>query len=164
MNIWRKLKTMTVLGCCMWVSACTEPKEAIEYVNPFVGTEEVGHTYPGATTPFGMVQLSPDTRTQDWSAYSGYQYVDTMLYGFSHTHLSGTGGTDLGDVLFLPLTGSFDATYLTEKKQIRMLKDGETATAGYYSVKLGNGVLCELTATPIVVYIVILTLPANVPC
>ena len=95
-----------------------------------------------------MVQLSPDTRTEDWSACSGYQYTDTLLYGFSHTHMSGTGGADLGDILFLPLTGNFDATWLKEKKQMRMLKDGETATAGYYSVKLGNGVLSELTATP----------------
>lgn len=62
--------------------------------------------------------------------------------------MSGTGGADLGDILFLPLTGNFDATWLKEKKQMRMLKDGETATAGYYSVKLGNGVLSELTATP----------------
>ena len=143
----KKLKITAVLGCCTWLLACTEPKEVIQYVNPFIGTEEVGHTYPGAVAPFGMVQLSPDTRTEDWSACSGYQYTDTMLYGFSHTHMSGTGGADLGDILFLPLTGGFDATYLKEKKRMGMLKAGEKAAAGYYAVKLTNGVLAELTAT-----------------
>lgn len=148
MTIREKIRKIAVWGCCFILFSCTETKEVIEYVNPFIGTEQVGHTYPGATVPFGMVQLSPDTRTEDWSACSGYQYTDTLLYGFSHTHMSGTGGADLGDILFLPLTGNFDATWLKEKKQMRMLKDGETATAGYYSVKLGNGVLSELTATP----------------
>ena len=147
-RILEKVSRAVLLACCMGLLACTENKEVIQYVNPFIGTEEVGHTYPGATSPFGMVQLSPDTRIQDWSACSGYQYTDTMLYGFSHTHMSGTGGADLGDILFLPLSGTFDATYLKEKKQMSMLKNGERATAGYYSVKLGNGVLAELTATP----------------
>lgn len=148
MSIFKKIRMMAVLGCGVGIVACTQSKEVIQYVNPFIGTEQVGHTYPGATSPFGMVQLSPDTRVEDWSACSGYQYTDTMLYGFSHTHMSGTGGADLGDILFLPLTGGFDATYLKEKKQMGMLKSGERTTAGYYSVKLTNGVLAELTTTP----------------
>lgn len=148
MKMSGKLKIMTVLGCCICLFACTEPKQVFQYVNPFIGTEAVGHTYPGATVPFGMVQLSPDTRFDDWSACSGYQHSDTLLYGFSHTHMSGTGGSDLGDILFLPLSGDFDESYLSERKQVSMYKNSETATAGYYSVKLGNEVTVELTATP----------------
>src|SRR5215469_15437268 len=75
---------------------------------PIVGTGGHGHTYPGATTPFGFVQLSPDTRTGGWDACSGYHYSDSTITGFSHTHLSGTGGADLGDLLILPLTGKLN--------------------------------------------------------
>lgn len=144
----KRTKWIVIAAASLGLWACSETKEVIQYVNPFIGTEQVGHTYPGATSPFGMVQLSPDTRVEDWSACSGYQFTDTMLYGFSHTHMSGTGGADLGDILMLPLTGGFDATWLSEKKQMPMLKNGEKATAGYYSVKLANGVVAELTATP----------------
>ena len=73
MTIREKIRKIAVWGCCFILFSCTETKEVIEYVNPFIGTEQVGHTYPGATVPFGMVQLSPDTRTEDWSACSGYQ-------------------------------------------------------------------------------------------
>src|ERR1051326_5190484 len=73
-------------------------------VNPFIGTGEHGHTFPGATTPFGMVQLSPDTRVDgSWDGCSGYHYSDSVIYGFSHTHLSGTGCSDYGDVMLMPL-------------------------------------------------------------
>ena len=74
-------------------------------VDPFIGTDAHGHTYPGATLPFGMVQLSPDTRLEGWDGCSGYHYSDDVVYGFSHTHLSGTGIPDYGDILFMPLTG-----------------------------------------------------------
>ena len=148
MELRKLVKCLIVLGLCISLFACNGTKDAVQYVNPFIGTDQVGHTYPGATVPFGMVQLSPDTRVGDWSACSGYQYTDTMLYGFSHTHLSGTGGADLGDILFLPLSGKVDLEYMEKDKQIGMLKYGERATAGYYSVKLRNGILAELTATP----------------
>ena len=82
--------------------ACAESPDPLAYVDPFVGTGFHGHTYPGATTPYGMVQLSPDTRSGDWDACAGYYYEDTTLDGFSHTHLSGTGCADLADVLFRP--------------------------------------------------------------
>ena len=72
------------------------------HVNPFIGTGGHGHTYPGATTAFGMVQLSPDTRLDGWDGCSGYHYSDDYIYGFSHTHLSGTGVSDYGDVLLMP--------------------------------------------------------------
>src|SRR5258708_7067128 len=72
---------------------------------PLVGTAGHGHTYPGATRPFGFVQLSPDTRTEGWDACSGYNYADSTIMGFSHTHLSGTGGAELGELLVMPFTG-----------------------------------------------------------
>src|SRR3954471_5862627 len=80
-------------------------KDYTPFVNPFIGTGGHGHTYPGAVAPFGMVQLSPDTRLEGWDGSSGYHYSDTTVYGFSHTHLSGTGIADYCDVLFMPTTG-----------------------------------------------------------
>lgn len=83
-------------------SSCTSGKYSpVDYVDPFIGTGFHGHTYPGATVPFGAVQLSPDTRAGNWDACAGYHYDDTTLKGFSHTHLSGTGCIDLGDILFV---------------------------------------------------------------
>jgi putative alpha-1,2-mannosidase len=75
------------------------------YVDPFIGTSATGHTFPGATVPFGMVQLSPETGNFGWNYCSGYRYEDKVITGFAHTHLSGTGGVDLGDVLFFPFQG-----------------------------------------------------------
>src|SRR5690349_23388461 len=77
------------------------------HVNPFVGTGGHGHTFPGAVLPFGMVQLSPDTRVDgSWDGSSGYHYSDSLIYGFSHTHLSGTGCSDWGDILLMPTAGA----------------------------------------------------------
>src|ERR1043165_9920803 len=73
-----------------------------KYVNTFIGTSATGHTFPGATVPFGMVQLSPETGNFGWNYCAGYRYEDTVITGFAHTPLSGTGGVDLGDVLFFP--------------------------------------------------------------
>ena len=75
-----------------------------KWVNPFIGTGGHGHTFPGATAPFGMIQLSPDTRHEGWDGCSGYHYSDSIIYGFSHTHLSGTGVPDYCDLLVLPTT------------------------------------------------------------
>src|SRR6476620_718330 len=74
-------------------------------VNPFIGTGGHGHTYPGATMPHGMVQLSPDTRLEGWDGCGGYHYSDNFIYGFSHTHLSGTGVSDYGDISLMPMNG-----------------------------------------------------------
>ena len=115
-------------------------QDLTRYVNPFIGTGGHGHTFPGATLPFGMVQLSPDTRLTGWDGCSGYHYSDSAIYGFSHTHLSGTGISDYGDILLLP---SIDANSQPARFQHR----NETAAPGYYSVKLDNGILAELTAT-----------------
>jgi len=76
-----------------------------EHIDPFIGTGGHGHTFPGPTLPFGMVQLSPDTRLTGWDGCSGYHFSDTVVYGFSHTHLSGTGVSDYGDILLMPITG-----------------------------------------------------------
>ncbi len=121
---------------------------ATELVNPFVGTGGHGHTFPGPCVPFGMVQLSPDTRTSptDWDGGGGYHYSDSLIYGFSHTHLSGTGVSDLCDVLLMPLSGGF--TTKPEEYRSRFSHQHEKAHAGYYSVHLDDpDVDVELTAT-----------------
>jgi len=128
-------------------------QDLTRYVNPFIGTAGHGHTFPGAIVPFGMVQLSPDTRLTGWDGCSGYHYSDSIIYGFSHTHLSGTGISDYGDVLLMPTVGEvfFDALKdgRTDKGYAsRFQHRNETATPGYYSVKLDDdNILVELTAT-----------------
>ena len=97
-----KLNILHILLYLFICSACnSEEKFSVDYVDPFIGTGFHGHTYPGATAPFGAVQLSPDTRVGNWDACAGYHYNDTTLRGLSHTHLSGTGCIDLGDILFV---------------------------------------------------------------
>lgn len=117
------------------------------FVNPFIGTGGHGHTFPGATVPFGMVQLSPDTRIDgSWDGCSGYHFSDSILYGFSHTHLSGTGVSDYGDVLLLPLT-QFDG-YASHQHSAQFSHQKETAQPGFYSVQLtSNDIHVALTAT-----------------
>ena len=120
--------------------ACTQaPESPLDAVHVFNGTGFHGHTYPGATTPFGLVQLSPDTRTYGWDGSSGYHYTDTTILGFSHTHLSGTGCADLGDFLFTPGVG--------EIKPLELDHGKESARPGYYKVAT-PGVTVELTASP----------------
>ena len=117
-----------------------------QFVNPFIGTGGHGHTYPGATLPFGMVQLSPDTRIDgSWDGSSGYHFSDSLLYGFSHTHLSGTGVSDYGDILFVPTTSK---PILNGKQySIGFSHKNEKASAGFYSVTLNGGINVELTTT-----------------
>lgn len=116
------------------------------HVNPFTGTGGHGHTFPGTTVPFGMVQLSPDTRLEGWDGCSGYHDSDSVIYGFSHTHLSGTGCSDYGDILFMPVTG--DVSLKDYGYSCRFSKKDETAAPGYYRVHLpGNRVTAELTTT-----------------
>ena len=106
-----------------------------QYVNPFIGTGGTGHTFPGATVPYGMVQLSPDTRIDgSWEGCSGYHYSDNRIYGFSHTHLNGTGVSDFGDILLMPTMGepSFDNKIYSST----FTHANEKASAGFYSVKL----------------------------
>lgn len=129
-----------ILGAGLFfIAACStvdnekgQNKDLLQYVDPFIGTGFHGHTFPGAVVPHGRVQLSPDTHLFGWEASSGYHYDDTTLYGFSHTHLSGTGIGDLGDFLFLPFTGPFP-----EDKPIgHFSHEQESAQPGYYQVKV----------------------------
>lgn len=116
------------------------------YVNPFIGTGGHGHTFPGATAPFGMVQLSPDTRIDgSWDGCSGYHYSDSIIYGFSHTHLSGTGISDYGDVMLMPTLGK--AVFRPSQYASTFSHKNEKAEAGFYSVRLDNTVKVELSAT-----------------
>ena len=121
------------------------------YVDPFIGTGGTGHTFPGATLPHGMVQLSPDTRTEGWESCAGYYFPDREILGFSHTHLSGTGVPDLGDLLILPLTGTAKIKkYANGKPFIKQAidKKSEKASPGYYSVLLPDaGITAELSCT-----------------
>ncbi len=132
----------------------SQQKNVAQYVNPFVGTGGHGHTFPGATVPFGMVQLSPDTRIDgSWDGCSGYHYSDSTIYGFSHTHLSGTGCSDYGDIALLPFTEYKQGDYKNKldfdykKYAISFHHKNETASTGYYSVKMNNGIHVELTST-----------------
>ena len=116
--------------------------DKLKYVNPFVGTGGHGHTYPGASAPFGMMQLSPDTRYDGWDGCSGYHYSDSLIYGFSHTHLSGTGVSDYGDLLIVPQIGKpkIDPGYISSSGyRATFSHKDEIASPGYYSVKLNDG-------------------------
>ena len=92
-------------GCKPSSNTDLENHNILSYVNPLIGTSGHGHTFPGAAYPFGMVQLSPDTGLDGWDWCSGYHYSDSSIIGFSHTHLSGTGRSDLMDIMLMPTTG-----------------------------------------------------------
>ncbi len=128
---------------CLPPTATAQSKDYTKYVNPFIGTGGHGHTFPGATVPFGAVQLSPDTRIDNWDGSSGYHYSDNEIFGFSHTHLSGTGIPDYCDILLMPTVGEVDFNNFKST----FSHTNEKAEAGYYSVKMDNGVTAELTAT-----------------
>jgi predicted alpha-1,2-mannosidase len=146
-RFWLLILLLVILN----IGRAQENKTAL--VNSFIGTGGHGHTFPGATVPYGMVQISPDTRLNGWDACSGYHITDNVILGFSHTHLSGTGIGDYGDILIIPTTGKQqlkqgtaedpDAGYASRKTA-----GSEIATPGYYSVILKDyNVKVELTAT-----------------
>ena len=117
-----------------------------QYADPMVGTGGHGHTFPGAVMPFGMVQLSPDTRLSGWDGCSGYHYSDHKIYGFSHTHLSGTGCSDDGDVMMMPTCGRPRFNHSSYASTFS--HSNEKASPGYYAVKLDKyGIKAELTVT-----------------
>lgn len=143
-----------LLALASLLFSCTQtPQSLTAYVDPFIGTGGHGHTFPGATLPFGMVQLSPDGRTEGWDWCSGYHYSDESLLGFSHTHLSGTGIGDYGDILFVPQTGEVNPIPGTVEDpdagyRSRFSHENEEAGPGYYRVFLSDpGIEAELTAT-----------------
>ncbi len=128
-------------------------KGCVDKVDPMIGTDGNGHTFPGATLPNGLVQLSPDTKTQTWNNCSGYHYSDKSILGFSHTHYSGTGAAGGGDILFMPTvgeiklnTGDIDNTENGYRSKFSHKK--ESASSGYYSVYLEDyNIQVALTAT-----------------
>lgn len=136
------------------LTVAAQTKDYTRYVNPFIGTGGHGHTFPGATMPFGMVQLSPDTRVDNWDGSSGYHYSDDVIYGFSHTHLSGTGIPDYCDILFMPMLGDPVFEAKAGEKDVngyasKFSHANEKAEPGYYSVKLDDdNILAEMTTTP----------------
>ena len=141
-----------------------QAKRPVDYVNPMIGTDGMGHTFPGACAPFGIVQLSPDTDTiphningtyqkKVYEYCAGYQYHDTTIVGFSHTHFSGTGHSDLGDILIMPTTGELKLNPGTEEQpesgyRSRFSHEKEKSMPGYYEVMLDDyNVKAQLTAT-----------------
>lgn len=161
-------KTIITLLCAVSVfgslSAQQKTEDLTQYVNPMIGTQEMGHVFPGSTVPFGMVQLSPDTDTIPYAVdgkytgtvyryCAGYQYNDPTIVGFSHTHFSGTGHSDLGDFLIMPTTGKLQLNPGTSDKpengyRSRFSHETETATPGYYRVTLDDyNIDAELTTT-----------------
>ena len=142
---------LVLLGLVMVMNSCSlfdSSSEPAEYVDPLIGTGGHGHTYPGAMVPFGMVQLSPDTRKDNWDGCSGYHYSDDTIYGFSHTHLSGTGVGDYGDIRLMPCTAPKDTLLAMLGSGIlpsaAFSHEDETAEAGYYAVEFED-VEVELT-------------------
>lgn len=149
------MKHMSLLAVSLLaVVACTPVKKTesdtnyAQYVNPFIGTDFTGNTYPGAQAPFGMVQLSPDNGLPGWDRISGYFYPDSTIAGFSHTHLSGTGAGDLYDILFMPVTRPYKEAPAPLGIYSSFSHNDEAASAGYYRVWLKDyNINVELTAT-----------------
>ncbi|MDG1041166.1 MAG: GH92 family glycosyl hydrolase [Polaribacter sp.] len=132
------------------ILSAQKDQQLIDYVNPFIGTGGHGHTYPGATMPFGMMQLSPDTRLDGWDGCSGYHYSDNEIYGFSHTHLSGTGVSDYGDILLMPTNKVVFNNGADGKEgyKSKFSHDKEIAEPGYYKVHLEDtNIDVELTVS-----------------
>ncbi|PKV50157.1 putative alpha-1,2-mannosidase [Aquimarina sp. MAR_2010_214] len=132
------------------VSVNLQEQSLTSYVNTFIGTDGPGNTYPGATLPFGMVQLSPDIGIPGWDRIAGYYYKDSIISGFSHTHLTGTGAGDLYDILVMPTNSKFSKKIKENnyKPFSTYSHDKEFATPGYYTVDLLDyGIKAELTAT-----------------
>ncbi|MFM7379820.1 MAG: GH92 family glycosyl hydrolase, partial [Bacteroidota bacterium] len=138
-----KVKNLFVLWFAGLLPAWLQAQS--NFVNPLVGTDGHGHTFPGAVLPFGMIQMSPDTRIDgSWDGCSGYHYSDSLIYGFSQTHLSGTGVSDYGDFLLMPSSGTWSLDPLRYRSAFS--HQHEKASAGYYAVELGNGVDVEMIA------------------
>ena len=151
-NELHNMKHMSILAVSLLaLVACTPEKKQeadySQYVNPMIGTDFTGNTYPGAQVPFGMVQLSPDNGLPGWDRISGYFYPDTTIAGFSHTHLSGTGAGDLYDISFMPVTRPYKEAPAPLGIYSTFSHNDEAASAGYYRVLLKDyNINVELTA------------------
>ncbi|HEX9251108.1 MAG TPA: glycoside hydrolase family 92 protein, partial [Ignavibacteriaceae bacterium] len=145
MNLFRKTFFLFLI-----IAQIIFSQNYVQYVDPFIGTGLNGHTYPGAIVPFGMVQLSPDNGKSGWEYSSCYHYSDSLIVGFSHTHLSGTGIGDLYDIQFMPASFSkniSDNEILKANFISKFDHQNESASAGYYSVVLKDyNITTELTA------------------
>ncbi len=146
------LLSTLLIGSAVALTACGEPAPQqiglAQEVNPFIGTSGGGNVYPGASAPFGMVQLSPDNGRSGWYRIAGYHYPDTTIAGFSHTHLSGTGAGDMYDISFMPAVPPFKTVPGELGVYSTFSHDDESAQAGYYQVFLPDyGVNVELVAS-----------------
>ncbi|MCF0203737.1 MAG: lipoprotein, partial [Muribaculaceae bacterium] len=144
-------KLLFAISIALILTACSknEPQsDYTQFVNPLIGTDYTGNTYPGAQVPFGMVQLSPDNGLPGWDRIAGYFYPDSTIAGFSHTHLSGTGAGDLYDISFLPVTEPVSVAPDPLGIHSKFSHSDESASAGYYQVRLTDyDINVELTAT-----------------
>lgn len=156
-NLSRSIFAVLIVGLTaviagVLITGCIN-KEPVDYVNPFIGTGGYGHTFPGASLPGGLVQLSPDTDIHGWNWCSGYHYTDSSIMGFSHLHRSGMGAGDWGDILIMPTTGKLKVEpgpkdNPDEGYRSRFTHEQEKASPGYYAVTLKDyGIRAELTAT-----------------
>jgi predicted alpha-1,2-mannosidase len=150
----RRYAVLPALLMLLLASCSGGDLDVTPYVDPLIGTGGHGHTFPAATVPFGMIQLGPDTRLTGWDGCSAYHYSDDMVYGFSHTHLSGTGCSDYGDILVMAMTGDPVLVQGVGDEagtgyESRFSHEGERVEPGYYAVNLDDyGVLAEMTVTP----------------
>lgn len=148
LKIYSTVLAFLSLSACLSPVAHTGSESYADYVNPFIGTDFTGNTYPGAQLPFGMVQLSPDNGLPGWDRISGYFYPDSTIAGFSHTHLSGTGAGDLYDISFMPVTLPYKEAESPLGIYSSFSHSEESASAGYYQVCLKDyDINVELTAT-----------------
>ena len=136
----------------LWAKSEMGTKDYTKLVDPMIGTNFHGHTFPGAIVPFGMIQLSPDTRTETWDGCSGYHYSDRSILGFSHIHFSGTGVGSGADILLMPTIGKAkfspgDPNDPQSGYRAAFSHSNETSSPGYYRVRLDDGILAELTCT-----------------
>ena len=138
-------KAACFFAVALLICANVSAQHLIRYVDPMIGTGGHGHTYPGATVPFGMVQLSPDNGTEGWDWCSGYNYGDSTIAGFSHTHLSGTGCGDWCDISVMPNTNLIPDS--ASHFRVKFKHKSEEKWPGYYSVMLNNGIKVALSAT-----------------
>src|SRR5688500_15459798 len=139
-------RIVCIIFCFCILNVAFAQTDYTKLVNPFIGTGGHGHTFPGATMPFGAVQLSPDTRMADWDGSSGYHYSDSVIYGFSHTLLSGTVIPDYCDVLMMPFTGA--VKWKKEEYRSPFSHKNEKAFPGYYEVMLDkHRIKAQLTTT-----------------
>jgi len=153
----KQIKEMTIIACLsafLMGSAGCRSGDAVDYVDPFIGSHFFAHTFPGPSLPFAMVQLSPDTDTEGWNASSGYQYADSTILGFSHTHFSGTGAALAGDILLMPFIGNRieikpgPRSHSEQGYRSRFDHKDEAASPGYYRVLLkDHHIQVELTVT-----------------